>query len=158
MVRIVSFGQFIRYARSPFHSKGHRCPSPRRPPLAMPSTTHCRSAARACSCSVCNTCLPCLAPRCWCPCSPVSRCRQRFCLLAWARYCSTSYRAVRCRHFWAHRLPLLPVMPQLRPTARPSFCPTPAWALPAPVCSIRCWQRCSAPLAPSALCASFRRW
>ena len=34
----------------------------------------------------------------------------------------------KCRHFWAHRLPLLPVMPQSRPTARPSFCPTPAWA------------------------------
>ena len=30
--------------------------------------------------------------------------------------------------FLAHRLPLLPVMPQSRPTARPSFCPTPAWA------------------------------
>lgn len=28
--------------------------------------------------------------------------------------------------FWDLRLPLLPVMPQSRPTARPSFCPTPA--------------------------------
>lgn len=30
--------------------------------------------------------------------------------------------------FLGSRLPLLPVMPQSRPTARPSFCPTPAWA------------------------------
>ena len=26
-------------------------------------------------------------------------------------------------------------MPPLHPTVRPSFCPTPAWALPAPACS-----------------------
>lgn len=30
--------------------------------------------------------------------------------------------------FLGSSLPLLPVMPQSRPTARPSFCPTPAWA------------------------------
>lgn len=30
--------------------------------------------------------------------------------------------------FWAHRLPLSQAMPQSRPTARPNYCPTPAWA------------------------------
>ena len=45
-----------------------------------------------------------------------------------------------------------------RPTARPSFCLTLAWALLAPACFIRCLRRSSARLAPSALCASFRRW
>ena len=31
-----------------------------------------------------------------------------------ARCCFIFYRAVRYRHFWAHRLPLLPVMPPSR--------------------------------------------
>ena len=52
--------------------------------------------------------------------------------------------------FWAHRLPLLPVMPPSRPTVKPSFCLTLVWALPAPVCSIRCSRRSSVRLVPSA--------
>lgn len=138
--------------------KGLPCPNPRRPPSPMPSTMHRRSAARACLCWVCNICLRCSEPRCSCPCSPAFPFRRRFCSPASARCCFIFYRAVRCPRFWARRLPLSRVMPPLHPTARPSFCLTLAWALPAPACSIRCWRRCSAHLAPSVSCASFRRW
>ena len=158
MVRIVSFGQVISYARTPFHSKGLPCPSLRRPSSPMPSTMRRRSAARACSCSACSTCSPCLVPPFWFPCLPVFPFRQRFCLLAWARCFFTSCRVARYRPSWARRLPSSRAMRRLHPTARRSFYLTPAWVLPAPACSIRCWRRCSAHLVPSASCASFRRW
>ncbi|MFR2030388.1 MAG: solute carrier family 23 protein [Collinsella sp.] len=49
------------------------------------------------------------------------------CLPAWARCCSTSCRAVRCRHFGLI-VCLYCRLCRNRVTARPSFCLTPAWA------------------------------
>lgn len=46
----------------------------------------------------------------------------------------------------------------IAPTVKPSFCLTLVWALPAPVCSIRCSRRSSVRLVPSASCVSSRRW
>ena len=154
--RIVRAGYPLCPSALPF-LKGLSCPSLRRPPSPMSSTMHRRSAARACLCWVCNTCLRCSEPRCSCPCSQAFPFRRRFCSPASARYCFIFYRAVRCPRSWAHRLPLLPVMLPLRRTARPSYCLTLVWALPAPACSIRCSRRSSVRLVPSASCASSRR-
>lgn len=46
----------------------------------------------------------------------------------------------------------------IAPNGEAELLPYACWALPAPACSIRCWQRCSVRLVPSASCASFRRW
>lgn len=46
----------------------------------------------------------------------------------------------------------------IAPTVKPSFCLTLVWALPAPVCFIRCSRRSSVRLVPSASCVSSRRW
>ena len=67
--------------------------------------------------------------------------------------------AVRCRHFWAHRSPLLPVMPPSRPTARPSLLP---YACLGVACAGSAVSGAGGALparsAPSASCVSSRRW
>lgn len=46
----------------------------------------------------------------------------------------------------------------IAPNGEAELLPYACWALPAPVYSIRCLRHSSARLAPSALCASSRRW
>lgn len=46
----------------------------------------------------------------------------------------------------------------IAPNGEAELLPYACLALPAPACSIRCWRRCSAHLAPNVSCASFRRW